>query len=295
MRLFISHVKKELGLLIKIKSQQYDYVIDMINNPRTAFLSYFTKAKIRSSFKTNFFRNLFHTHLIERKELVDSYLGHARLKLLAPLKISFSGLKLNNLYPSLPILKSHRDNIAKWLNSNFIQDKTFVLLSPTHRRPVRRWPSEKYIKLAFLILRNCNLNIIWLWGPGEKEFVEDINKKFNILLTTQKVKSKRKSILSPEMSLSESCFLAKSSLAFVGNSNGLSHVAVAGQVSSIEIHGPTCPKSWCHPNLKHIAIQRLQGCVQCSLNTCKLPYQECLRDLEVNNVFEKFKAHVLNL
>jgi heptosyltransferase-2/heptosyltransferase-3 len=46
---------------------------------------------------------------------------------------------------------------------------------------------------------------------------------------------------------------------FLGNSNGPSHVAVAVDIPSLQLHGTTLAASWCPLSERHRALQAGQG------------------------------------
>jgi ADP-heptose:LPS heptosyltransferase len=114
-----------------------------------------------------------------------------------------------------------------------------VVLSPTHRREARRWPTDNYRELACLLRKHWQADVTWLWGPGEKDFVEGVAD----------------SKLTPALTLKElAAFLAQQDL-FIGNANGPSHIAVASGICSAQWHGPTRATSWSPCSERHIAIQ----------------------------------------
>ncbi|KAB8033225.1 glycosyltransferase family 9 protein [Fluviispira multicolorata] len=286
--------------LLKMRKQNYHIVIDAMNNPRTALLTFLTGAPIRISFATNPIRNLAFNHLIDRKDLNEGYLGHARLNLLKPLGIELKIEDCLKLYPKIPISSINKDKVIEWLNQSemkFSESNTqhlsnkkcrifdFILLSPTHRRSVRRWPAESYVNLALQMIEKHKCPVVWLWGPSENEYVYSMHTALQEKLKASDI-SVELSLFPPLFTLREAAFLSENALIWIGNSNGLSHIAVAAGAKTLELHGPTSPTSWCHPNKEmHLALQRTTGCIQCESNVCKLIRRECLEDLSIKDVF----------
>jgi ADP-heptose:LPS heptosyltransferase len=62
-------------------------------------------------------------------------------------------------------------------------------------------------------------------------------------------------IKSPKTTFRELAALIGESHLFIGNSNGPSHVAVAMDTPSIQLHGPTSAVSWCPMTERHRAVQ----------------------------------------
>ena len=118
------------------------------------------------------------------------------------------------------------------------------MLSPTHRRYERRWPVENYARLAEYLIEKWGAMVVWAWGPGEQELVEQA-----------RLACRHPSILAPQTSFREMAALLANCDLFVGNSNGLSHVAVAVNIPSLQLHGPTMKASWSPLTLEHQALE----------------------------------------
>ncbi|MBX9702741.1 MAG: glycosyltransferase family 9 protein [Silvanigrellaceae bacterium] len=285
---FLKFLWESICFAFRLRNKNYNIVIDAMNNPRSAIQSFISNAKIKISFKAHFSRNWIYHFLIDRTLLTHNYLGHSRLQLLSPLGIDLSKLKLNEIYPSLPFNEEHTQKIKSWMAALQQPDKPIILLSPTHRHQVRQWPKEHYVDLGSLLCKNHPVQIVWLWGPGEKFFVEELNKQLQSKLRELHL-SENLSSLAPELTLKETAALASLSCGWVGNSNGLSHVVVSAKCKTLELHGPTYPPSWCHPNhARHQWLQRQTGCIQCSKNVCKQKTHECLDFLSCAEVYTKF-------
>ncbi len=305
--LFLKFIFLSLFFVFKVRAQKYDVVIDALNIPRTALQTFLTAAPLRISFTTRAYRNIVYTHLVPRRTLSEGYLGHSRLALLEPLGIVVSPQQRLLLYPTLPFEQFFHKGascaVIQWLEnfqkiSPFLQKLKsrrfspvfdYVVLSPTHRRLLRRWPQEHFVRLAFEIISRFHLPVVWLWGPAseEQDLVLEAHSHLQNLLKSHNL-NPYLSCVPPLFSLREAGVLSKYSSLWIGNSNGLSHVAVAAQARTLEIHGPTWSENWCHPHTqKHKFVQRQTGCVRCSRKSCKRPYRECLFDLSVQEVFSQ--------
>ncbi len=61
--------------------------------------------------------------------------------------------------------------------------------------------------------------------------------------------------MAPETKLSELGDLIARCQLFIGNSNGPSHIAVAVDTPSLQLHGPTNALAWCPDTDRHTYIQ----------------------------------------
>ena len=84
----------------------------------------------------------------------------------------------------------------------------------------------------------------WLWGPGEEQEID-----------TAMALTKEPTTKAPKTSFREMAALIANTDLFIGNSNGPSHVAVAVDTPSLQLHGPTDGRSWCPDTPRHRFIQ----------------------------------------
>ena len=284
---FLKHVRAEINFLRQIRAEKFDLIVDSICTPRTAILARWSGASQRFGLKTRWNRDWAYTWLCETKNWSSLYAAKARLALLKPL---LGAEKCENppahwLDSWIPSNCETKNRIDLWLDQEQLQGKTFVLLSPTHRRLLRRWPAQAYVTLALRLAKEFNWHIVWLWGPGELDLVKSAHELLQNEMSQQSI-PKSFSILPPLFTLPEVAELSGRAHLWIGNSNGLSHVAVAGGAKTVQIHGPTTPAPWTHPDKnKHIALQRSEGCLRCESNVCRKKTHECLQQLTVDEVF----------
>ncbi len=284
----LNHLRDEVRFLKHLRTLNCDTVIDVICTPRTALMTYVTAAQNRIGIKTRWNRNWAYNELTDTNDWGSKYAATARLELLS----SVINPQLCQ-HPPAHWLRSWIPNecetasrVQRWMNEAQLKRGQFTVLSPTHRRPLRRWPVEHYAQLASLIRHHFNDKIVWLWGPGEHALAESAHSA----LVSIDPDAASHSVLPPLLSLPEVAHLSGQCSVWIGNSNGLSHVAMAGNAKTIQIHGPTHSEPWTHPNsLNHTAVQRSAGCTRCESNICKQKTHECMEELSVNEVFEKYR------
>ncbi len=277
----------ELKFVQILRQRKFDTVIDVMNNPHTAAYAFFTGAKTKISFTTRWSRNWVFNFKIDRNLFANHYLAAGRLQLLKPLGIDVSeALNAEWSASNLPI--SHADimKINLWRSQNNLVSDKYFLMSATHRRELRKWPVASYVELALKLIQERGFPVIWLWGPGEKEEIEKLHLGLQSLLQAENLPEDL-SVMPPLFSLRETGALSTDCSLWIGNSNGLSHIAVASGASTVQIHGPTRPADWTPIKLsQHRGVQRNEGCINCGKNKCSLPRRECLDDLSVSAVYE---------
>lgn len=232
--------REHFTFLKNLRKRRYDVVFDFMNNPRSAIFSFIVKAPHKVAFSSA--RNWAYNQTPLKPENSHMYIVDEKFFL------------LKNQFPGLNIASEDRQLLLPWNESDSHLaelelakrpcNRLRVILSPTHRRPARRWANHNFAHLADRIAQKWQADIYWLWGPGEKPFVEAIR---NLCQTP--------TFLMPATSFREmAAFIANCDL-FIGTSNGPSHVAVAVNTMSLQLHGPTNAFSWCPKNQQHIAIQ----------------------------------------
>lgn len=275
----------EVSFLSQLRKLKCDIVIDAFNNPKTALLSFLSGAKTRISFRTRWMRDLFFTYLLPREELDKEYHGLSKFCLLQPLGVTLTDFERKHICPDLFVDEKVKQKMAKYLEKEFPSTpfSKIILFGPTSRRDVRRWPY--FSGLGAQIINRQGFKILWLWGPGEREYVEELHKLLekNLPLGLLSYSS-----LVPLLSIAEVAGLSSLVGGWIGISNGLSHVAVAAKCKTLEIHGPTDANVWTHPDGSlHRFVQRTKGCTMCGLNKCALAKRECLEDLNLEDVYKE--------
>ena len=228
-------------LIRELRRQNFDVIIDSMNNPRSAFFTLAIgcgTAARRIGFAGRR-RMIYHDRCSFGGE--PCYIVDEKFRLLGPLGIRGepAGLTLpwgdadSRLFcevaASIPPLATSRLR---------------VVLSPTHRHEVRRWPVDAYAGLADWLTTQWGAAVTWIWGPGEEQTVDAAMSL-----------CRQKSFKAPRTSLRElAAWIAHCDL-FIGNSNGPSHIAVAVATPSLQLHGPTQAISWCPMTPMHRAIQ----------------------------------------
>lgn len=252
----------EWQLARSIKQRKFDLVFDFMNNPRSAFYAAASMSPQRIAFHSR--RRIFYTKTVQ-KPLTARYIVQEKFDLLRAV-----GLDPQDESLVLPWTESDAGPALKFFSSQGTQRRLRFILSPTHRRPDRQWPLERYAKLAEFLVRGWDAEVTWLWGPGEEDIAEEGVKLCEV--PTRKA---------PKTTFREMAALIANHDCFIGNSNGPSHVAVAADTPSLQIHGPTNAISWCPMTERHQALSSPRR---------KSAPSEAINDISVDQVIEKLVA-----
>lgn len=154
---------------------------------------------------------------------------NTNLDLLKPLRI-FS------IRPQLPTLQhSQKDqkNIEQRLTKfGFSPKEQIVLIAPSVglSATYRRWPWQRFAKLADLILDLYACRIVWIGLPSDRSLIEKTSKFMN-----------NKSVQLTNLTLGQLFVLMKKGSLLISNDSGTMHVGVAMKIPTIGIFGPNTP------------------------------------------------------
>ena len=226
----------------QLRFHSFDLVIDFMNDPRSGLFTLVCKGKHKIS--TDSSRRLLYHQTYPRAHQKEAYIVDEKFSLLEA-----SGFSPKSRLLDFPWFEHHlaptkqlfsREEFKKNMGSTPIK----VVISPTHRRPIRKWALERYCDIASKLVNEWGATVTWIWGPGEED---EIDKA--IALCPAKTHK------APQTSFKELAALIANHHLFLGNSNGPSHLAVASNICSLQLHGHTKASSWCPLNHKHQAIQ----------------------------------------
>ncbi len=264
--------------LRKVRNRRFDCVIDFFGNPRSSLITAISGAPIKIGFRFRG-RSIAYSHPVSIKEGL-TYAAQDKTKLLEEL-----GIFSNNY--CLDFFENEKDkNFAKKLFYQLgIKDKDFVIsLSPVSRQTYKVWPPERFAKVADWLVKNYSAKILFLYGPGEKHFVDNVRLSM-------------KQVALPEYdipTLSETLSILNRVNLHFGNDNGPMHFAIAGGIPTLAIFGRPWAANWTPPHqIRHQSIEFDPGCKsKCIYPKCNL---ECLTSISVESVQTKLEKIIKTL
>ncbi len=278
-RLILYDKKRAWTLIKEVRAQKYDWVIDFLGTPRTAVLTALSGAKVRAGLSRVFHRWAYNYPLPDLQ--TPFYAAEEKIRLLKPLGVQFHG----DLKAEIKIPEESRTQAQ-----NFFSRHPFprprIILSPVSRRHFNRWPLNHYAALADRLILELKASILIPWGPGEKEAAEGVATLM-----------REKPLLGPPTkSLMDLAALMEGANLFIGNDNGVKHIAASLGLATLTIYGPHSPTSWTFPDpTRHRFIQKSCPCREESKNEHLCRDVSCLRSISSDEVFERAKDFLKNL
>ncbi len=278
-------LRKLLNFWREIKNRKFDKVIDLSLGREYAFFCWLIGAKERRGFNYKG-RGRFLTYKIplggfNDKPVTDYYLD---------LVDSQTGITKLGLI----LMPDSKDEayVDRFLDKEGINTQDLLVgIAPgggaafgKNKAYCRRWPWQKFTHLIDKIAR-LNVEPILLWGPGEKDLVENIQREID-----------KKAILSPETTIREMAALMKRCKLVVCNDGGMLHIAVSQGVETVSVFGPTDERVYgpYPPSERHAVIKSNIDCRPC-YKRFKLPKcdtRKCLEDISVEEVFNNVSCKI---
>lgn len=265
--------------IMKIRGNRYDAVLDFHNNPRSAYMTFFSGAKYKTGYATSP-RRLFYNTLCDR---IDGRPGETKMSLLTPFEKNFD-LKNHDTRPDIYTSAEADKKAQDVLDSFGIKNSDFlVTMSPTHKRDTRRWKLSHFISTAEYLTSEKGAKVILTYGPGERDYITSAYKELpeNVFLM-------------PELPLSAFIALIKRAKLHIGNDSAPHHIATAFKIPTFIIIGSTA-SSWVFNSSEHTWANLGMSCQPCLKSVCKISDDiPCMRDLTFDMIKERLEGFIQN-
>jgi heptosyltransferase-3 len=274
-------LRSQATLYLRLARGGYDAVLDLVSNPRSAWMAALTRARLRAGYDIPG-RAWAYTVKVPRERVgpggpVPRYAPEASLDLLRALGVADRGLDL-----TLRVTPRADRVVESWLRAQGIESRTPLVAC----LPAGSWPSKTWLPERFAgVMDSLSAEgvVIWLWGPGERELAESCRARM-----------RGPSRLAPPLGWQELAALVRRCAVWVGNDSGPKHVAVALGVPTVTVFGPTHPGTWHPPAGPHLLVEAAGlDCLHCNANHCPLPgdrHMRCMRDVTEERVIEAARA-----
>ncbi len=150
----------------------------------------------------------------------------------------------------------------------------YALLNPGAAWPNKRWPPDRFGRLARILRDRHGLASIVLWGPGEGTLARGV-----LAFADGAAR------LAPETSWRDVVALARGARLIVSGDTGPLHVAAAVGVPAVGLYGPTNPRRNGPWSADDVVISRHEACHCAYKRRCRLGADDwCLAAVSVEDV-----------
>lgn len=258
------------GLLLRLWRARFDLVFDLFCNPRSAQITFATRAPIRVGYPFRGRAWAYNVHVRTRADRVHN--TEFNLDALARLRIPIVERRL-----CFPLPQHRLTRFAAAIHAMRERPGPLIALNSSGTWETKRWGLQHFAQLADLLVERLHANILLLWGPGEEPDVAEIRNAM-----------RNGCHLAPPTSIGELGAILAQCDYTISNDSGPMHISAAVRTPTLGIFGPTNPQLQ-GPFDPGSAWVRLDGleCLGCNLTQCRIG-NVCMRDLPAETVFNAF-------
>jgi heptosyltransferase I len=270
-----------MGLFRIFRRKKFDLAVDLQGLFRSGVISYLSGAQTRVGFRYGregsalFYTDKVNvptasTHAIDRYLLVAEYLG------------------ATSQSPASRMIISKQDDrvVEDLLKARGISgSQPFVAMSPTARWRTKRWPIERFAKVADQ-LQDSGMPAVLVGAHGDITEIERLRS----------LMKKPCISVAGEITLKQLAGLLKRARVLITNDSGPMHLAVSVGTPVVSLFGPTDPvRTGPYPRdlnqqpLMNTIIRKPVECSPCLRRWCQVGDHRCMMQIEVEEVLESVK------
>lgn len=261
-----------LKVIIDVMKRNYDLVVDLYSNPRSAVITYLSFANYRAGFP---YKGRGYAYNLKGPlDRVKYHSAELHLELLKEIGLSSD---LNELFiaPNPEDEKFAAEYFEKEINAL----QPVIGISPSGGWPSKKCDPVKFAEIADRLAEEYKTDFLIVWGPGDQKEAEEIKRLM-----------KSRSILAPPTSIGQMMALMKKCDLIIANDSGPMHIAAALGTPVLSIHGPTNPRMQGPYGKKHEWIWNEElECIECNLLECPKKH-ECFIQLDTQKVIKKVEV-----
>jgi heptosyltransferase-1 len=259
---YIRDSLRELRIFMKaIKEEKYDMVVDLQGLLRSGIIAMSTGSPLRVGFQeAREGSRFFYTHMIRGGRdvhAVDRYLKIA----------AFLGCDIDGICFPMPL------SFESSVQAGISLPADYAAIAPGARWGTKRWPPEKFGRLASLL----PLNTVVVGSRGDMDYAKKVLDL-----------SKGKAIsLAGKTTLKALIEVIRGARFFISNDSGPMHIAAALGIPVFAIFGPTDPERTGPYGKGHTVIRQDISCAPCFKRTCN--DLRCMTSISASKVLKTIK------
>mgnify|MGYP001828309807 FL=1 len=254
----------------RLRSADYDLVIDWLGSPRTAGWTLLTGAAVRVGYDLPRRRWVYNVKVPRNRAGQRNLRGFAGEAFLDPLRCL--GLEprpwrdgFADMVATDATVGALGDRFRSWLEQWGRQGPGVVMMMSA-TWSAKAWPCGHAVSL-FRELEARGRNPIIVTGPGDRSLETELRRDLP------------GTAIAPPTNLLELARLLAEARLFVGTDCGPRHLAASLGVPTVTLFGPTDPVGWNPADPSHVSVRTGEECSPCDLADCPVPGHPCMTDL----------------
>ena len=282
-----ARLRDDWRLARELGRARFDVAFDLHGGPRSAFLTWATRAPVRVGYDVAG-RAWLYTHRAYRAPgLHPRHSVENQWDLLAAFDRAFDGAADRSRdRTKMPVDPAARERVDARLASWHVgPEERVIVLHVSAGNPFRRWPEDAFAALAARLVRQAtNRRVLVTSGPSDHAAAARV-----VAAGRQQADDAAPRIVDAEgLSLPELRALLDRAALFVGGDSGPLHIASTSDVPIVGLYGPTLPERsapWRPSHLGNISIDAGPlPCRPCHQRTCVPGDFRCLTQISADTV-----------
>ncbi|MCC6865117.1 MAG: glycosyltransferase family 9 protein [Ignavibacteria bacterium] len=263
-------------LLKNINKQNYDLIIDLFGNPRTAILVFNSDAKYKVGFRFKWRALAYNIKVTPRGNIVHNV--EFNLDALRAL-----GMEIITSQPKIFLNGVHFEFAKRFFSGNSLDPAKTIGFNPSGTWQTKVWYKDKWIELGRKF--STEYKILLFWGyEEERKLALEIKAGIG-----------ENAVLIPEVNLKYMAALINKCRLFVSNDTGPMHLSWVTGTNTAAIFGPTNSNLQGPLSSNSIVIKNEKltclGCNLTRIEDCPNRHR-CMKDLSVQYVFDKISEFI---
>jgi heptosyltransferase-2 len=264
------------ALVSEIRGSGYSAVVDLHRNVRSARVVRASGIPLRTSYRKRELADTLRVRFLRRPFRASRLLVRRYLDALRPL-----GVEVPVRTPRLYVGERDAAAGAALLDQAGAQEGRFAVMVPGSVWATKRWPAERFAEAASRVVADLGFPVVLLGSAGERGLCDEVARSAGASVTS----------LAGRTTLGEMAAVIASARFFVGNDSGPTHMAMALEVPTVALFGPTDPGQFDFS--RHALVYRDLPCSACSFyggERCPLGHWDCMLGIEADDVLEASAA-----
>jgi lipopolysaccharide heptosyltransferase I len=259
-------VRSWLQAIRQMRARRYDVAVDFQGLLKSAVLARASGSRRVAGFGSRYLREAaarpFYTEVGAGTD--DTHVIAKNLALAAAVGASSSEVR----FPLAP----PASGIVAGLERAGGASEPFALLNPGAAWPNKRWPPERFGRVASLLRTRFGVRSIVAWGPGEQDIADRVVES-----------SGGAASLAPKTTIGDLIHLVRAARLMVSGDTGPLHLAAASGTPIVGIYGPTNPARNGPFAPDDVTVSRFPACHCHHLRRCRIA-DWCIGQITVDEV-----------
>jgi ADP-heptose:LPS heptosyltransferase len=269
------------GVVAGLYRQRFDLAIDFMGNPKSAQLTFFSRAGRRLGWRRRG-RNYAYNLIPPGQPEPNLYSPLAHLEL-----IGHIGLNWEDVVPEFYNQPGDKDEPRAWLNENFSQlpgkdAGPLIACWTVSRRSYKIWPQKYFAEVFRRLAAKYNARFVIIYSPDEKE------EALKLTQYMDEATLKRTVTDYPNFSLGQLKEVLACCDLFIGNDGGPRHIAITAGVPTATPFGRNNYRNWTPPGTESqnlaLFVPDIPCREKCKFEKCSS--LDCLTQIEPDSMVE---------